>query len=422
MGGARGQDRLPGALKGDLVSDKRFAVLSLGVLCLLILGVAGDAAAAASGPPVRVGGTLALTGPLAPTALVHKIAGEIAIEQINKRNGLMGRPIEWVLLDDQSKADVTRTLYERLITVDKVDLIIGPYATNGILSAMAVAQRYNKMLIHHSFGIPKLATYPMHIPVSALGNKPEENLPRRVFEALESTGHGPKSIAIVTSKFSSTQFISAGAREVATARGLKVPLYLEYEFGTRDFAPIAARIKEANADVLWVGALGLDCNLLLDAFQTISYKPQGLYCLFPAPGPLITAPGAASVMAYTSFEAHPPMTNHPGTAELTKLFEERAKAASIPYPFVETQAASSIAAWELMEAAVNATKSLDDKALTAWLRTNKVDTIMGKLQFDGPNNYGPEYTKLKQNQNGKWVVVWPRDFAAPGAKLVYPTP
>jgi branched-chain amino acid transport system substrate-binding protein len=260
----------------------------------------------------------------------------------------------------------------------------------------------------------------MHIPVSALGNKPEENLPKRVFEALEATAQAPKTVAIITSKFASSQFISAGAKEVAAARGLKVPLYLEYEFGTRDFAPMAARIKEVNADFVWVGALGLDCNLLLEAFHTIGYKARGLYCLFPAPGPLVTAPGAAYVMSYTSFEAHPPFTNHPLAAELTKLFEERAKAAGIQYPFVETQAASSIASWELLEASVNATKSFDDKTLTAWLRANKVDTIMGKLQFDGPNNYGPEYTKVKQNHNGKWLVVWPKDFAAPGAKLVYP--
>ncbi len=66
---------------------------------------------------------------LAATSTIHEIAGEISVEQIDKRNGFLGRPIEWVLLDDQSKPEVTRTLYERLITVDKVDLIIGPYAT-----------------------------------------------------------------------------------------------------------------------------------------------------------------------------------------------------------------------------------------------------------------------------------------------------
>jgi branched-chain amino acid transport system substrate-binding protein len=404
------------------VSDKIVSFLVLVVVSVLVLGSVVPAAAAPSGPPVRIGGTLALTGPLAATALVHKIAGEIAVEQINKRNGLLGRPIEWVLLDDQSKADVTRTLYERLITVDKVDLLIGPYATNGILSAMAVAQRYNKMLIHHSFGMPKLATYPMHIPVSALGNEPDKTVAKRVFEALESTGHGPKTVAIVTSKFSSTQFISSGAREVAAARGLKVLLYLEYEFGTRDFAAIAARIKEANPDFLWVGALGLDGNLLLDAFQTIAYKPRGQYYLFPAPGPLINAPGAANAFAFSTWEAHPPFTTNPSAEELAKLFNERAKQVNIPYPIVETQAASSFASWQLIEAAVNTTKSLDDKVLTAWLKANKVDTMYGKMQFDGPNNYGPEYTRVKQNQNGKWIVVWPTDVTAPGAKLIYPAP
>src|SRR3984957_15564385 len=85
------------------------------------------ARAAPSGKPVRVGGTLSLTGFLAQTAVVHKIASEIMVEEINGRNGLLGRPVEFVLLDDQSKPEVARSLYEKLITVDKVDLIQGPY-------------------------------------------------------------------------------------------------------------------------------------------------------------------------------------------------------------------------------------------------------------------------------------------------------
>src|SRR5258708_5563593 len=98
---------------------------------LALLAFATSSMAAPSGPPVRIGGTLALTGPLAPTALLHKIAGEVYVDELNKGNGLLGRPVEWVLLDDQSKPELARSLYEKLITVDKVDLIIGPYATSG---------------------------------------------------------------------------------------------------------------------------------------------------------------------------------------------------------------------------------------------------------------------------------------------------
>ena len=378
--------------------------------------------AAPSGPPVRIGSTLALTGPLAPTAMIHKIAGEIAIEQMNKRNGLLGRPVEWVLLDDQSKADVTRTLYERLITVDKVDLLMGPYATSSILSAMVVAQRYNKVLPHHSFGIPKLATYPLHFSSNGMASEPDKVVAGKLIDALESTKRAPKTVAIVSSKFPSVQFVSAGAKDVFAARGIKVLLYLEFEFGTRDFAPIAARIKEADADFVWVGAIGLDGNLLLDAFQTINYKPKGAYYLFPAPGPLLAAPGSVNGFSFTTFEAHPPMINNPSAADLAKLFEERARAANLPYPLMDTQAGGSFAAWQILEAGVTATKSLDDKAIGAWLKANKVDTVIGKLSFEGPNNYGAELVKVKQIQNGRWVVVWPRDFAAPGAQVVYPAP
>jgi branched-chain amino acid transport system substrate-binding protein len=387
---------------------------------LLVVAFAATAVAAASGPPVRIGSTLALTGPLAPTALLHKIAGEIYVEELNKGNGLLGRPVEWVLLDDQSKPDVARSLYEKLITVDKVDLLMGPYATGGILAAMGVAQRYQKVLPHHSFGMPHLAKYEMHFPTAPFGPQPNVTVPTTVFDALAATANPPKSVAIVTSKFPSAQFLSAGARDVAAKRGLKVALYLEYEFGTRDWGALAARVKDAQADFLWVGSLGLDSNQLLEAMKKLDYTPPRHFHLFPAPGPLALAPDGKLGLATTVFEEHPPFTNNPGAARLVPLFRERASKANVPYPYVDTQAGGSFAAWQILEAAVTATKSLDDKVLGQWLRKNRVPTIIGTLRFDGPNNYGDDLFKVKQVQDGKWVVVWPRDFAAPGARLLPP--
>ena len=397
--------------------DRRLVVA---IAIALTVGLTGTGGAAPSGPPVRIGGTLALTGPLAATALLHKIAGEVYIDEMNRGSGLLGRPVEWVLLDDQSKAEVTRSLYERLITVDRVDLLMGPYATNAILAAMAVAQRSQKMLIHHTFGIPYLAKYEMHFPTAAWGPEPNRTTPSMVFDALASAANPPKTIAIVTSKFSSAQYQSAGARDVAPQRGLKVVLYLEYEFGARDFGPIAARIKDANADLLWIGALGLDGNQILEALKRLDYTPLRHFHLFPAPGPLAVAPEGKLALSFTQFEEHPPFTSNPTTARLVSLFHERAVKANLPYPYVDTQPANSFAAWQVLEAAVNATKSLDDKVLAQWLKKNRVDTVLGKLHFDGPNNYGDDLTKIKQVQDGKWVVVWPREFAAPGARLLSP--
>ena len=338
------------------------------------------------------------------------------IEELNRSNGLLGRPVEWIVLDDQSKPEVTRSLYEKLITVDKVDLLMGPYATGAILAAMGVAQRYQRVFIHHSFGMPHLAKYEGHFPTAAFGPEPNRTVPTTVFSGLAATANPPKTVAILTSKFPSAQFLSSGAKEVAEKRGLKVVLYLEYEFGTRDWGAMAARVKDAKPDLLWVGALGLDGNQLIEAMKKLDYMPPRHFHLFPAPGPLALSPDGKQALASPSSRS----TRRSWRIREPRgwcLFREKAAKANVPYPNVDTQVAGSFAAWQVLDAAVTATKSLDDKVLGQWLRANPVDTMIGKLRFDGPNNYGDDLFKLKQVQDGKWVVVWPSEFAAPGAKL-----
>ena len=392
------------------------------LLSAATLLAAGAYAQAPNTTPIRVGSTLALTGPLSATAVMQKIAGDIYIEQLNKRGGWLGRPVEWVLKDDQSKPDVTRTLYEQLITSEKVDLIVGPYATGSILSAMGVAQRYNKLLLHNTFGLPSLAKYDMLFSVGGQSYEIETVWPNLVFDAVGSGNKPPKTVAMLTSKFPSVHFVTQGAREVLKKRGMTEATYLEWEFGNRDFGAIAARVKEAKPDMVWVGGVGLDGNLLLDAMKKIDYVPPQFFIAFPASGPMLKSPDGKGVLALTVFEEHAPFTSNPVAAEFVKQFNERATKANLPDSSVELIAAVAYATWQVMDAAVNATKSLDDKTLAAWLKKNQVDTIIGKVRWDGTNNFmkGTDLYRVKQVQNGKWQVVWPREFAAPGTKLMAP--
>jgi branched-chain amino acid transport system substrate-binding protein len=377
-----------------------------------LLGVTtGVARAAPTGKPIRIGSTLSLTGPLAQTALLHKIAGEAFVDQINEGNGLLGRPIEWILLDDQSKPEVTRSLYEKLITVDKVDLIVGPYGTNSVLAAMGVAQRYGKLIIQSTMGIPKLGTYEMQIPAAPFGPNPGQDYPGVILDCVASLPNPPKSMTIATSKFPSAQFIAEGMRDVAKQRGLAVPLYLEYEFGTRDFASIAARVKDANADFLWVGSLGLEGNQLLEALKKLNYSPKLHYYLYPAPGPLLAMPEAKNALAQTFFEDHPPFSTRVGVEKFSPAYRARAVKAGVPYTNLDSQATGTYNVFVLLTKAIEATKSLDDKALAAWLKKSTVETLFGPLSFNGPYNHGPARMLVKQSQNGRWVVVWPREVA-----------
>jgi ABC-type branched-subunit amino acid transport system substrate-binding protein len=393
----------------------------LAALAAIVFAASSSVGAAApSGKPVRIGATLGITGPLAAISITHKIVADIYVERMNRGTGLLGRPVELVLLDDQSKPELTRNLYERLITSDKVDLLMGPFGTATILSAMGVAQRHQKLLVHHTFGVPHMAKYEMQFPGWALGHEPNKTVPALVYKAMAATSTPPKTVAILTSKFPSVLFIAQGAREVAAASGLKEVLFLEYEFGQRDFGSVAARVKEANADLLFVAASGLDANLLLEALKRLDYSPPRHFYFAPASGPLAALPEGRNALSITIFEEHPPFTSDPTNAELVKLFRERATKAGLPYPALDTQAAASFSAWQMLEAAVTATKSLDDKVLAQWLRTNRVRTLTGTLRFDGPNNYGDDLTKIRQVQDGKWYVVYPEASAAPGRKLIAP--
>jgi branched-chain amino acid transport system substrate-binding protein len=374
--------------------------------------------AAPSGKPVRVGGTLSLTGFLAQTAQIHKIAAEIMVEEINGRNGFLGRPVEYVLLDDQSKPDVARSLYEKLITVDKVDLIQGPYATAPILAAMGVAQRYGKVIIQSSMGIPKLQTYEMAFPATPFGPNPEQTYPNVILDAMASLPTPPKTIVILTSKFPSAQFMAQGMRTQSEKRGVKVLLYLEYESGNRDFGAIAARVKEANADFLWVGSLGLESNQVLEALRKLDYTPKNHFHLYPAPGPLALSPDGKNALCSTFLEPAEPFMSRPGVARQAAAYKERATKANLPYAIIDAQAAGMISEWQILEAGVNGAKSLDDKAIAAFLKKNTVDTIYGTLRFDGPYNHGNAEQLIKQAQGGQWKVVWPTKYAAPGVKLI----
>ncbi len=375
------------------------------------------AAVRAQGKPVVVGSTLSLTGPLAGTALMHKLAGEIYLEQVNRRGGWLGRPVEWRIKDDQSKPDLARTLYEQIVTADKVDLLMGPYATANSLAAMGVAQRYGKVLVTNSFGIPSLAKYDMHFPAYVMGADPGTTAPNTLLDALQAGGARPQTVAVVTSKFPSVHFMSLGAREVFRKRGLRETLWLEWEFGNRDFGPIASRLKDANADFLWLGTIGPESLQLLDAMNKVDYRPKLHFHLYPTPGPLAQSPLGAGALSLTTFEQHAPFTSNPVYAELIKVYNQRATAANFPDPAFELQAANAVTGWQILEAGIVRSGSFEDKKIADWLKKNRVDTVVGKVRFDGPNNYGDDFNRVKQLQGGKWVVIHPKDVALPGSRL-----
>ena len=186
----------------------------------------------------------------------------------------------------------------------------------------------------------------------------------------------------------------------------------------RSFGAIAARVKEANADFLWVGSLGLESNQLLEALRKLDYVPKTSFHLYPATGPLALSPDGNLVWSSTFLEPDEPFMSRPGMKRIAAEFKERATKANLPYTTIDAQACGMVSEWQILEAGVNGAGSLDDEKIAAWLKKNTVETVYGKLRFDGPFNHGPAAQLIKQVQNKEWKVVWPKEFAAPGVKLI----
>ena len=94
------------------------------------------------------------------------------VRWINSHGGLLGRPVEWKVLDDESDPAKVSALYERLISQDKVDLIMGPYSTPNIVAAQAVAERYGYVLPNHTAVLTYALTYDCQFPTWSTGAKP----------------------------------------------------------------------------------------------------------------------------------------------------------------------------------------------------------------------------------------------------------
>ena len=319
----------------------------------------------APGKPIRIGSTLALTGPLAPTALstrsrarsTSRSSTGATASSGDRWSGSSRRPVQ-----AGPRAQSLREAHHG----GQGRPPHGPLRHQRILAAMGVAQRYQKMLIHHTFGMPHLANYEMHFPVGAFGPEPSKTVPAIVFDAPRRIAKPPKTVAIVTGKFPSAHFMSAGAREAAEQRGLKV-VSISSTSSARGTWP-DRRADQGRQSRLPVGGRARtrrqpaprgpeEARLHageplppLPGARAAGHAPEGkLRCPPPSSRSIRRSPTTRG----GGLGAALPRAGHQGRAALHG---------------VDVQAAATFAAWQVLEAAVTATKSLDDKVLAQWLQ------------------------------------------------------
>ncbi len=151
-------------------------------LALVILALCIGAAARAA-EPIKIGMSMALTGPLAGTGKAALLGTQIWVEDINAKGGILGRPIQLIYYDDQSNPSLVPGIYTKLIDVDKVDLVASGYATNMVAPAMPIVMSHSLVFIGlYALGVNTQFNYDRYFSIVPQGLEPRLEFSRGFYE------------------------------------------------------------------------------------------------------------------------------------------------------------------------------------------------------------------------------------------------
>ena len=231
-------------------------------------------AQAQSGEPIKIGFGMALTGPLAANGKQALLGMQIWEDQINKKGGLLGRPVKLVYYDDQTNPSTVPGLYTKLIDVDKVDLVVGPYATNMIAPAMPVIMQKGKVFISlFGLAVNNEFNYPKYFAMIPTGQNTKPSFTEGFFE-IAAQEQIRQTVALVAADAEFSNNACEGARENIKKHNLKIVYDRKYPPSTTDFTPIVRAIQAANPDAVVVCSYPLDSVGMVRAVNEIGFKPK----------------------------------------------------------------------------------------------------------------------------------------------------
>ena len=341
-------------------------------------------AQAPSGQPITIGFGMALTGPLAANGKQALLGAKIWEETINKKGGLLGRPVKLVYYDDQSNPSTVPGIYTKLLDVDKVDLVTGPYATAMIAPAMPVVMQKGKVFIGlFGLAVNSEFNYPKYFAMIPSGPETKPSFTKGFFDVAAQQNPKPQTVALVAADQEFSRNACEGARENAKAVGMRVVYDKTYPPTTTDFSPIVRAIQATNPDIVSVCSYPLDSVGMVKAVNEIGFKPKmiggamvGLQAtVFKTQlGPLLNG--------WVNYETWVPSEKMltPEVKEFLATYQSRAAAEGVD-PLGYYLGTWGYAYMELLGNAITGAKSINDDQVANYLRSNPVKTIMGDIKF-----------------------------------------
>lgn len=356
----------------------------LALLLALLAVLPALAADTPAGPPVRIGLSMARTGPLSGAGKSGLVALELWRDDVNARGGLLGRPVEIVAYDDQSSPAATPGLYTKLVDVDHVDLLVAPYSTNLTAPLMPWAKQRDLLLIGN-FALDANARIRHD---KYFNNQPWASAHDAAAPFLElCRKQGARTIAILAADAEFAQNIAGAVRAGLKDAGLQSVYDQNYPPATVEFSSMLRAVRARNPDAVFVASYPTDSSAIIRSLREVGVGDGvklfggGMVGLqyashLEALGSLLNG-----VVNYTTWVPEKSM-DFPGMRDFLQRYQERARRAGVD-PLGFYLPPFDYAIGQILEQAVRATHSLDHKVLARYLHANEVNTVVGRIRY-GP--------------------------------------
>ena len=336
-------------------------------------------------------------------AIVNKKGG-IKLEKYGK-----SLPVKFVIYDDKSDQATVKKYYERLATVDKVNLMLGPYSSPLTFAASTAGENHKIPFIAVCANSPKIYSRGFKWLVGVIDLGPRYTW--RYWDMIKTEGKA-KSVSFVVEDTLHPLGVFKGSKKLAEDAGLKVLSSDIIPPETRDFTPVITKLKSDNPDIVYVSSnIPFAINFMKQA-KEMKLNPKEYHCIhhsgiFREP----LGKDAEDVVGQSYWVDGMKL----GDTQLIVDVLKNAKVSEPMFPW----APAYVAAFQIIQAALEKAGSVDNKAVMDALKGLKLETVLGLAEFH-KTGYGTINTYPSQIQDGKYVVIWPKEVAT--GKHIYPRP
>jgi branched-chain amino acid transport system substrate-binding protein len=402
-------------------------------LSILVAVMLVRPACAQSGAPIKIGYSMSLTGGLAPNGRSALLAQRIWEEDTNAKGGMLGRPVKLIYYDDKSSPGEIPSLYTKLLDVDRVDLIIGPYGTALTAPAMPIVIQRKKTFVGFlALAVNSAFNYPNYFVMIPSGPDAKAAFTRGFFDAALAQKPKPQTVAIVAADQEFSRNAADGARENVQQAGLRLVYERTYPPATVDFAPVVRAMAAANPDLAVICSYPPDSVGIVRAVNELRFKPKAIGgAMVGLQATAIKAQLGSLLNGFINYELLLPVPKmqFPGLTDLISRYQARAAAEGVD-PLGHYMPPWAYAQLQVLQQAVEATKTLDDAKLGDHIRAHSFRTVVGDVRFGAQGEWAHSRILQVQYQNirgydiaqfkdmSTQVVVSPAEYAS--GEFIYP--